>query len=153
MDEEENIFGKHFDVEEFIRAAKGSGPATLSDTPNTSAAPRDLELTVREKIDFALLFGLVADVLPKDRVSLCLDGRRAPKRQRCDEDEALCLVADVLPRDRVSLGLDGRRAPKRQRCDDDDVLCLVADVLPRDRVSLCLVGRRAPCEQKIRMGT
>ena len=86
---------------------------------SSSGQPRDLgELTVREKIDFALLSGLVADVLPKDRVSLCLDGRRAlnwdgrraPKRQRCDDDEALCLVADVLPRDRVSLGLDGRRA-------------------------------------------
>ena len=40
MDEEENIFGKHFDVEEFIR------------TRNRG------ELTVREKIDFDLLLAL-----------------------------------------------------------------------------------------------
>ena len=63
MPEEENIFGKLFDAEEFIRAPKGSGPATSPDTPNTSAAPHDLELTVREKTDFAL--------------RLCLVGRRA----------------------------------------------------------------------------
>ena len=39
MNEEENIVGKHSDGEEFIRAAKGSVPATSTDTPNTSAAP------------------------------------------------------------------------------------------------------------------
>ena len=39
MNEEENIVGKHSDVEEFIWAAKGSVPATSTDTPNTSAAP------------------------------------------------------------------------------------------------------------------
>ena len=41
MNEEENIVGKHSDVEEFIRAAKGSVPATSTDTPNTSAAPHE----------------------------------------------------------------------------------------------------------------
>ena len=69
MNEEENFVGKHSDVEEFIRAAKGSVPATSTDTPNTSAAPHERTFRGPGRLGRPMHDD---GGLPKSWVSLCM---------------------------------------------------------------------------------